>query len=130
MTYTEPGKPFAEIKGGSADSAWQSEVTGNTISFISECGGANDPGLKQLEGESLSALGKLKIEDSLSATFSGRESLMTVATGEVDGVPVKTKLVIFKKNGCNYTLSYGGVEKKFAAELGYFDKFVQSFNVP
>jgi hypothetical protein len=129
-TYTEPTAPFKPIKPQQLDKVWLSEKTGNTISYLSECENAMDPSLKQIEGESLSALGKLKIESSINANFNNRESLLTTASGDVDGIPAKIKLVIFKRNNCSYTLTYAGIEKNFSAELSNFDRFVESFKVP
>lgn len=127
VKYDDPATPFKEIKVTSGDKAWLSGKTGNTISFISDCNGSADPSLQQIEGESLVVLDKLKVLDTKNVEFNGRDALRTLAQGEVDGVSVKTELVVFKKNGCNFTLSYGGVAKTFESEKSYFDKFVESF---
>ncbi len=130
IIYVEPTKPFESIKSDGADKVWLSKKTANTIAYLTECESPNDPGLKQLESEYLNALGKLEITKSETSTFNGRESLSTSANGEIDGINVQVKLLIFKKNNCNYTLSYSGVKKKFDSELKYFDQFVESFKVP
>jgi len=127
IKYTQPENPFQEIKVSSGDKAWLSGKTGNTISFISDCNGNADPTLQQLEGESLAVFDKLKILQTQSFDYNGREAQRTLAQGEVDGVAVKTEIVVFKKNGCNFTLNYGGVSKTFDTEKNYFDKFVESF---
>lgn len=130
MTYEAPEKPFSEIQAKNSDRAWLSATTGNTISFLSECDASSDPSLEQIQSESLAALSDLQVENSQRLTYNSREALQTTAAGEVDGVPVKLKLLIFKKNNCNYTLSYGGVAKNFAAETSAFDHFVRNFKVP
>lgn len=130
VTFSEPSSPFSSIKSKSADHAWQSSKTGNTISFLSECGGTADPSLQSLETESLSALNKLEILKTETKTFNGREARQTISAGTIDGVPVALALVVFKKNGCNYTLSYGGVEKQFNSELSVFEKFKDGFKAP
>lgn len=127
VKYSDPAAPFKEIKITSGDKAWLSNKTGNTISFISDCNGSADPSLQQIEGESLVVLDKLKILTTQNFDFNGRDALRTLAQGEVDGVSVKTELIVFKKNGCNFTLSYGGVAKTFESEKTFFDKFVESF---
>lgn len=127
LKYADPAAPFKEIKVASGDKAWLSGKTGNTISFLSDCNGSADPTLQQIEGDSLVVLDKLKILSTQNFEFNGRDALRTEAQGEVDGVPVKTLLVVFKKNGCNFTLSYGGVAKTFDSEKSYFDKFLESF---
>jgi hypothetical protein len=130
IKYDEPSSPFSSIKVKSGDKAWISSKTGNTISFLSDCNASNDPSLQQLENDTLVVLDKLKILSTKQLDFNGREASATLAQGEVDGVPVKTQLLVFKKNNCNFTLSYGGVLSKFDSEKNYFDKFTESFKAP
>ncbi len=130
MIYKAPAAPFEELKSDSADKVWLSTRTGNTISFLSECENSADPSLKQLETDSFSALGSPEIESTAHMSFNGREALQSTATGSVDGVAIKLKLLVFKKNNCSYTLSYGGVAKNFSFELKHFDEFTQGFKVP
>lgn len=129
VEYAAPAAPYKLISTNSADRAWLSASTGNTISFLSECG-ANDPSLQQMETETLSALNSLKIIETKDLSFNGRAARQTVAQGKVDGVPVQILVIIFKKNGCNYTLSYGGIEKNFQVEAAAFESFKQSFKAP
>lgn len=130
VKFDAPASPYGEIKISSADKAWLSSKTGNTISFISDCNSSEDPSLEQLQNDNLGVLEDLKVVKSDKGEFNGREALFTVAQGDVDGVPVETRLVIFKKNGCNYTLSYGGVLKTFESERHVFDSFVATFKAP
>lgn len=127
VKYDNPAAPYSEIKVNTADKAWLSSSTGNTISFLSECNSSEDPSLEELANDNLGVLDNLKILKSDKGEFNGREALFTIAQGDVDGVLVGTRLVIFKKNGCNYTLSYGGVWKTFESERKVFDGFVSSF---
>lgn len=128
VVYQAPSKPYEDIKNAAADKAWISGATGNTISYLSECNGSADPSLQQLENEMLTVLNKLKIVETKELEFNGRDARSTIAEGELDGVPVKTELLIFKKNGCNFTLSYGGVLKNFNQERKHFQQFTQNFN--
>jgi len=130
VQFADPAEPFKDIKVKTADKAWLSARTGNTISFLSDCNAAVDPTLRQLENESLTVIDKLVIQTSKQVEFNGREALSTIAHGEVDGVAVKTQLLVFKKNNCNYTLSYGGLSKNFETENKYFQQFTESFKAP
>lgn len=130
LEFSAPAAPFQAIKTESADAAWLSAKTGNTISYLSDCESPIDPSVKQIESESLSALTNLKIESSDEIPYNGRQAAVSVASGAVDGVPVKMKLLVFKKNNCNYTLTYAGVEKNFSAEVKEFNRFIQSFKAP
>ena len=130
VQWSEPSSPFKEIKATNADKTWLSSRTGNTISFLSECGNTADPSLQTLEAESLSAVGKINTISSRIYDFNGRAARNSVSSGEVDGVPVQLELLVFKKNGCNYTLSYGGVMKQYDAEHKIFEDFKQNFKAP
>lgn len=130
VKWSAPGGPFKEIKATNSDKTWMSSSTGNTISFLSECGNTADPSLQILESESLSAIGKINPVSAKVFDFNSRAARESVSSGEVDGVPVQLKLLVFKKNGCNYTLSYGGVLKNFAIEEKYFEDFKQNFKAP
>lgn len=130
IKFDKPASPYEEIKVISGDRAWLSSKTGNTISFLSDCNGSSDPTLQQLESEPLGVLDKLKIIETKTITYNGREALNTEAQGEVDGVAVKTTLLVFKKNNCNYTLSYGGLLKNFENEKKHFQTFAENFKAP
>lgn len=126
----DPVKPFKKIKADNADQTWISSNTGNTISFLSECGNANDTSLQIIESESLGAISNLSRNKTQELNYNGRQAQQTEATGEVDGVKVKIVLLVFKKNGCSYLISYGGVEKDFDQELSHFETFKENFKAP
>lgn len=130
VQFNEPSGPFKNLKVKTADQAWLSAKTGNTISFLSDCNASVDPTLKQMENESIAVLDKLVIKSSQQIDFNGREALQTVAHGEVDGVQVETQLVVFKKNNCNYTIIYGGLSKNYETENKQFQSFLESFRAP
>jgi hypothetical protein len=130
VEYQDPGGSYEEIKAKNADKTWLSKKSGNTISYLSECGNTADPSLQSIESDSLSALSNLEILKTETITFNGRGARQTVAAGTVDGVPVALSLLVFKKNGCNYTLSYGGLEKQFNGELPVFENFKKNFKAP
>ncbi|MNJ93221.1 hypothetical protein D3C87_109000 [compost metagenome] len=130
VKFDAPSSPYKEIKAPNSDKAWISGKTGNTISYLSECGGTLDLSLTQIESDSLTVMNKLEVLKAEVTQFNGREAHKSIASGEVDGVPVQISLVVFKKNNCNYTLSYGGVQRQFAAEEQIFNRFVDSFKAP
>ncbi|MGZ3774889.1 MAG: hypothetical protein ACXVCN_14280 [Bdellovibrio sp.] len=125
-----PGLPFKEIAIPNSDKAWLSEKTGNTISYQSECGGNGELSLQQLETDSLSALTNLEIKKEEELLFNGRAARQSLSEGLVDGVPVQLALLVFKKNGCNFTLSYGGTKKNFDNEKHFFENFKNDFKAP
>lgn len=130
VAFDAPASPFKEIKMSNVDKAWLSGKTANTISYFSECGNTADPSLETLESDALSAINDLQVIKSDDIQFNGREARQTIATGKLDGVPVKMSLVLLKKNGCNYTLSYGGTAAQFSQEEAAFENFKRNFRAP
>lgn len=130
LSITKPENPFVQIKVEGADQAWISAKTGNTISYISECGASSDKSLETMQTETLASLNQTKIVSNNSVDIDGREGLEVLAEGKVDGVEVKLNSLSFKKNGCSYTITYGGTEKNFANEIEAYTKFKTGFKVP
>lgn len=127
VQFQAPLSPYKEITVESSDKTWVSKNTGNTISFLSECGNANDLTLPQIETESLAAISNLETLKVEEFEFNGRAARQSLSQGLVDGVPVQLALLVFKKNGCNFSLSYGGTKKNFDSEIHYFESFKQGF---
>lgn len=80
--------------------------------------------------DSLNAISDMEILTTEELMFNGRSARQSIAQGTLDGVPVKMSLLVFKKNNCNFTLSYGGVAKHFSNELKHFDDFKSQFRAP
>lgn len=125
-----PPRPFKEIAAKSPDKSWISDSTGNTISYLSECDLKVESSLEQIENETVATLNNLSLLSAESPEYNGRAARFSTYSGTLDGVPVQLSLVIFKKNGCNFILSYGGVSSKFNAEESYFKNFINSFKAP
>lgn len=120
---------FSEIKVASSDKTWISKITGNTISYLSDCQKNSDPSLEQMQAEAFSVLENTKILQTAKVEYNSREAQTSLVEGTVDGVPIKMKILVFKKNGCNFTISFGGVKKNFDSELGEFELFQNKFKV-
>ena len=130
LKYNAPREPFTEIKNTSVDHAWKNHKTGNTIAFLSECKASDEVPLKNLESESLAGLDNKQVLSSEEFQYNEREAIRSSAQGSVDGVPVRMKLVIFKKNDCTFTLSFVGRASQFNWDDSEFSKFTDSFKVP
>lgn len=130
VDYTAPSAPFKPSTTKNSDKLWISAESGNSLSYLSDCGGSQEPTLEQLENEALSSLVDLKILQTEKLDYNNREALKTLAEGKIDGVKVKMSLLTLKKNNCNYTLIYGGVAKNFDKELPQFQSFLKNFRAP
>ncbi len=129
VEYKEPNKPFKSFKASNADRAWISEKTGNTLSYSSECGD-NSPNIDQVYTELISGVSKSKVIEENRGFFNERTSISATTQGNLDGIPVQMSFLVFKKNSCVYSISYGGVEQKFNSELNTLKAFLDSFKAP
>jgi hypothetical protein len=125
-----PAAPFKEVKGLKADGAWQNANNGNSISYLSTCNEQADPTLEVATDEVISAFGETKQLSQKKLEFDGRDALDTEAEARVEGVPTKIRTLVFKKNGCLYTLSLIGIAKHFAKDGASFETFVKGFEAP
>jgi hypothetical protein len=130
VVYTEPSGNFHRINNSTVDYAWQDSTNGNTLAYLSECDPKSDIPLKTLEDEYLGALDNAQVISSKELDYNNRDAIQTIAGGHVDGVAVCMEVVIFKKNDCNYTLSFVGREKYFSADEKIFQNFIQGFKAP
>lgn len=128
ITFAEPTTPFTKIDLPQADQAWQSSVTGNSISYFADCK-QNASNLKSLRTSIFGGIEDLKISEEHFSTYNGREALHSIVTGKMEGVPVKINFLIFKKNACAYSVSYISVQDKYEKEVSYFKKFLEGFKV-
>lgn len=125
-----PPKPYEQLNDEHADGAWQNRKNGNSISYLSICNDASDPSLESVSRELLSELVDVRMIHLGSTTFNARDAIDQEYEGKVDGILTHIRAVIFKKNGCTYTLSYIGVPHSFDADRTLFDNFLKGFQAP
>lgn len=130
VKFQEPKNPFKKISNSTVDVAWQNTKNGNTIAYLSECKLKADISLQTMETESLAALANLKVNKSEVKEYNEREAKEVIAEGQVDGIPVKIKLMLLKKNECNYTFSYVGRKKFFDSDMSVYQQFLDGFQAP
>jgi hypothetical protein len=130
VVFTAPKSPYKQVKGLRADDAWQNPENGDSISYFSTCNEQSDPTLENATDEMISAFGETKQLSQKKLEFNGRDALDTVGEARVEGVPTKIHALVFKKNGCLYTLSLIGLAKHFASGEKPFDDFVKGFQAP
>ena len=125
-----PPSSYTELKGLRADGAWRNSKTGNTISYLSTCNDPADPSIEVATDEVLSGLGATKNLVQKKVEIEGREALDSEAEAHVEGIATKIRALIFKKNGCLYTLSLVGLAKSFESGEVDFEHFVKGFSAP
>lgn len=130
VRVTLPAAPYEEIENTRADGAWKNPSNGNSISYLSTCNDPADPSLETATTELFSDLKNLVIKRQATTEFNGREALDSEVEGKIEGILTRVRSVVFKKNGCLYTLSHVGVAKTFDEDKSKFDQFLAGFEAP
>lgn len=130
LQFVDPAKPFKKQSNDNADNVWQSQKTGNTIAVISECKTPIEVPLQSLENDTIYAMTDAKILNTSEITYNDRAAIETTASGLMDGIDIQMKVVTFKKNSCNFILTYVGRSKNFVPEESVFENFLKGFIAP
>lgn len=125
--FTEPTEPFQKINSEYADHAWRNLKTGNTLVIFTDCGSSRDIDLSSLENESLLAISNPQVIQTNRFQFNDREALRSLVSGNIDGVSIQMEVLNFKKNTCNYTISYFGKNQTFDQDKELYNQFIKGF---
>lgn len=130
VRFTPPSDPYVSLNTTQADVAWQNKLNGNSISFFSTCNDPADPSLELVSKELFADMRDLNVLRRDTRLFNAREALDLEVEGKVEGVATRVRALIFKKNGCIYTLSHVGLPPVFDHDRERFDGFLRSFEAP
>jgi hypothetical protein len=130
VRFAAPASPYREIEGSRADGAWKNPSNGNSISYFSTCNDPADPSLESATNELFSDLKNMVVKKQATTEFNGREALDTEVEGKMEGILSRVRSVVFKKNGCLYTISHVGIATKFEEDRPKFDQFLTNFEAP
>ncbi len=130
IRFSEPTKPFREVKTSEQDKAWRNEKNGNTISFLSECNDPAEPSLEQIVDGITSDVDEAKKIERDQIEFNSRPAIHSMIDGKVDGISTRFELVVFKKDNCIFVLTYAAVSSDFASNQKDFNMFAKRFQVP
>ncbi|HLB59605.1 MAG TPA: hypothetical protein VJL87_05945, partial [Bdellovibrionota bacterium] len=112
-----------------ADVAYVNRETGATISLTSTCEKYKDIPLDQLMDNVLLGMSDAKKLKDEKFTLDEREALRVVLIANADGVPVKTQVIVMRKNFCIYDFIYTARPQNYDSQVNTFDQFVRSFHV-
>lgn len=128
--YKAPEKPWQEISSLRIDHGWKNTRNGNSLSVVSDCSEQQDPTLNSIREGVLTGIDEVELLSEKKTMFNQREALQTEAKGKVDGVPTLMNVLLFKKNGCIFILTYVGTQIHYASNTETFDAFLKHFEVP
>lgn len=112
-----------------ADVAYVNRETGDTISITSTCEKYKDIPLEQLMENILLGMSDAKKLKDEKFTLDEREAQRVVLIANADGVPIKSQVVVMRKNFCIFDFIYTARPKNYDSQVKTFDKFVESFHV-
>jgi hypothetical protein len=127
VKFAEPGAGFKRTTVETADAAWIDSKRGTTISFQSSC---DEPAESSLDSIIMSSTEEILEKEFLSKTnliYNERMAIRANIAGHVDGVPILVDVVVFKKNACNYFISYVALKEHHKKDLNTFEYFIRSF---
>lgn len=123
-----------EKKSKTNQPTWLHKNLGLYIAIYSECRN-QDISFDDLRGDALAALDSVSNvkEEKTSVSLSPedkRDAVRVTAEGKVNGVNSQMTALLFKKDKCTFTVSYGGKAAHFNSQLDVFNKFAASVRVP
>lgn len=130
VEFQAPPHPFSALDSSRADGAWQNKGNGNTISYLSDCNDPLEPSQDSVARELFSDLRNVRFRRSESFTYNTRSAVNIEVEGEVEGIATRIHAVVFRKNGCLYTLTFVGVAKSYDDDHVHFNGFLQGFRAP
>lgn len=130
VTFVAPSPEFAEVESAGTDRTWRHNQNGNAISYVSECSSSLDQSLERIRHGVVAGINDLAMEQEESLTYNTREALRSRARGKVEGIETKLDLLVFKKNGCLYILTYVGLPDHFPKNQQDFESFIERFRAP
>lgn len=123
-----PPKNFSSKEIEGLDYYWMNE-NGNSISVKTACDDPADPLLSDIEKASLNNLEVLTAISRKNIMFNSRAALKSQSFIQLDGVAVFLELFIFKKNNCNYIISYVGTKQNYQKQLQDYENFLKNIRV-
>lgn len=123
----DPGAGWRAVRPGSADKAWYNADLSASIYADSNCGARYDdaPLSRLIDSLALGVVGETVREEP--RTLDGREALLRVFDGRLDGVAVRVGALALKKDRCVYDVVYIAPPTKFDAGEAAFEAVVSDF---
>ena len=125
---TAPAGGWVKVKPGGADKAWFQQDLSATIYFDSNCKERFEDGtLSDLLTHLTFGMAQNEPVREESMTLDGRDALLRVYDGSLDGVQVRVGAVVTKKNMCLFDGLYIAPPSTFEDGWGSFVEVVSGF---
>ncbi len=125
-----PGPDWRPHAEKNSQVAWRHRDRPAIIQVRSQCQEHGDSSLEQFTDHLRIDFSEWKVSQQRFITVVDREALRTTVDAKLDGAPVKMELVVLKKSGCLFDLSYIALPSVYASELAAFEQVVEGFTFP
>lgn len=127
--YTPPPPPFEQIHSPEADKTWRNSQSGNTITYVSECGNVDKVSLKDVAKTLMKSQGLIVLSQS-ETTLHQTPAVFSKGEHRDQKNPVLLHLYTFRMKECLFNLAYLGSKKKFPEDMKQFEVFAEKFEGP
>ena len=125
-----PGSGWSATRQDGSQVAWSRGSPPGVIQVRSQCEEHGDSGLAEFTDHLRIDFGAWTVVRQEPLALVGREALRTRVDAQLDGVPVALDLVVLKKDGCLFDLSYIAPPHSFEQGRGDFESVVAGFEFP
>ena len=124
-----PGEGWERVRPGGADQAWVNAGLGGAIYADSNCGERyeDSPLDKLLDSLTAGVTAGAPLREE-ARTLDGRDALLRVSDGALDGVAVRVAAVVAKKDFCVYDLIYVAPPASFEQGWDGFEAVMSRFH--
>ena len=124
----QPGQGWVQVDPGDADHAWFNKALGATVYTDSNCGPRYAESLSaNLATELTAGLRGVTTDRDDILYVLGREGVLRVHTGTLDGVAVRLALGVVNVDACNYDFTLIAPPEQFDAGLSAWQAVVDGF---
>jgi hypothetical protein len=123
-----PGAGWSSVQPGAADHAWYNADLHATIYADSNCGPRYTDSLPQdLATELAAGIVGIQTQKDEPLPLDGREGVLRVQSGKLDGVPITVALGVLNKGLCTYDFTYIAPPDRFDAGWGAYRAVLDGF---
>jgi hypothetical protein len=127
-TVPAPGAGWLAVDPGGADHAWYNRDLAATMFADSNCGPRySESRTEDLATELTAGLREVKTSRDEYLTIGGREGVLRVHTGRLDGVPVTVGLGVVNRGACTYDLTYIAPPDTFEQGWEAYERLLTGF---
>jgi hypothetical protein len=122
-TFVAPGTGWHAVEPGGADHAWYNPDLAGSIYMDSNCGPRySESRTEDLATELIAGLRGVTTTKDEPRELAGREGVLRVHEGKLDGVPVRLGLAVVNRGACTYDVTFIAPPDRFDSGWDAYEK--------